>query len=891
MSTLGVTAIKSCADYEQLAGGIETLFGAGGAATVQEYAKNVGKSADEVRDEFHMLMEAQTLAMDNANHAYASAGLSANEYTETVTSFAASLKASTANEVEAAEAANQAVIDMSDNANKMGTSMESIQNAYQGFAKQNYTMLDNLKLGYGGTKEEMERLLEDAEKLSGIKYDISSLSDVYSAIHVIQDELGITGTTALEASTTISGSLNAVKASWSNLLVGIADDNQDFDTLVNNFVESVSTAGENLLPRMETTINGLGTLIDSLLPEIMGRVPAIINDVLPGLVEAGINVIGSLINGIEHNLSQIMDCASGIIDQLVEALLEMAPQLVEVAVQLIGALAQGIIDNLPDLLTAAGEIADVILDGIGDLCPALEPVTDAIKVLLDNMDKVIPVVEGLTAAFVAWKAVFTINTLIEKYNKITKDMTIVQYAATTAQKFLNATFLSCPITWIVMGIAALVAAFVHLWNNCDSFRQFWIDLWENIKTAASTVIDAVVGFFTETIPNAISGLAESIPALIENMIAWFSEAFDGFCTWISEIWVSIKEYFAEGWNSIVTFFAEGIPAFIENIAAWLSELPLKIAYVIGYLSATVIKWGVELGEWLLTNIPIILNNVVTFFSELPGKIAAFLAEIIANAIAWGNDMFLKAIEVGSKFVSGVVDFLKTLPGKIAGFFADIISRAANFVTNMITKAKAAGKGFLDGVVDFIKSLPDKINSFLNNAILHATAFVSNMIAKAKEAGKGFMDNIVEAVSGIPDRMREIGQNIVDGIWAGISGGWDWLKNKVSEVANSLLEGAKDALGVHSPSRKFKWIAEMCVAGFDEGMEGFADIGGIEKNVKASLGVMRMSVTGAVTGAGLGTRGGWTQIVNVNQPIATPDELARTLRLENRYGLMRGDYVG
>ena len=228
VTALGVSAVKSFADYEQLVGGIETLFGTGGAS-IKEYADSVGKSIGDVKQEYNMLMAAQNTALRYAGDAYKTAGMSANAYMETVTSFAASLKQSTKNELEAATAANQAVIDMSDNANKMGTNMEMIQNAYQGFAKQNYTMLDNLKLGYGGTKEEMKRLLEDAEKLTGVKYDMDNLSDVYAAIHAIQTELGITGTTAKEASTTISGSLNMTKAAWSNLLTGIADSNQNFD--------------------------------------------------------------------------------------------------------------------------------------------------------------------------------------------------------------------------------------------------------------------------------------------------------------------------------------------------------------------------------------------------------------------------------------------------------------------------------------------------------------------------------------------------------------------------------------------------------------------------------------------------------------------------------------
>ena len=264
----------------------------------------------EVREEYGNLMTAQNEVMKNASEAYETAGLSANEYMDTVSGFAASLKQSTSNELEAAQAANQAVIDMADNANKMGTSMGSIQNAYQGFAKQNYTMLDNLKLGYGGTKEEMQRLLEDATKLSGVQYDISSLKDVYEAIHVIQDELGITGTTAKEASTTIQGSVNAMKSAWQNLLVGVADDTQDFDGLVDDFVETVGTVAENVLPRVEIALNGVGNLVEELVPVILERVPEIANDILPDLMQSGMDMITSIITGLQENLPALLSGGS-----------------------------------------------------------------------------------------------------------------------------------------------------------------------------------------------------------------------------------------------------------------------------------------------------------------------------------------------------------------------------------------------------------------------------------------------------------------------------------------------------------------------------------------------------------------------------------------------------
>ena len=266
---VGKQALNSYADYEQLVGGVETLF-KDNAETVKNYA----------------------------NNAYKTAGLSANDYMETVTSFSASLLQSlNGDTAKSAQVADMAITDMSDNANKMGTDMSMIQNAYQGFAKQNYTMLDNLKLGYGGTKSEMERLLKDAQKISGIKYDISNLNDVYQAIHVIQGELGITGTTAKEASTTIQGSVSAMKSAWQNMLTGIADDNADFNGLMNNLADSIVTAGKNILPRVEVIIDGVIELILSSTEMIIENLPAI--------METGSNIVIGLAQGIQEMIPEL----------------------------------------------------------------------------------------------------------------------------------------------------------------------------------------------------------------------------------------------------------------------------------------------------------------------------------------------------------------------------------------------------------------------------------------------------------------------------------------------------------------------------------------------------------------------------------------------------------
>lgn len=336
VAALGTACINAYADYEQLAGGVETLF-KDSADTIQTYADN----------------------------AYKTAGLSANEYMETVTSFSASLLQSLDGDTEkAAAAADLAITDMADNANKMGTAMESIQNAYQGFAKQNYTMLDNLKLGYGGTKEEMQRLLADAEKLSGVKYDLSSYADIVEAIHVIQTEMGITGTTAKEASTTIQGSVASMKAAWANLMVGMADDTQNFDMLLSNFIESIGTVADNLLPRIGIVIEGMGKLVAGLAPEIASALPTLTNELLPNLVELGVQSISALVQGIQENGDSLAAGALSIVGTLAEGIAELLPMVADTAASLVVSLADGLTESLPDIIPIAIETISTLVENL-----------------------------------------------------------------------------------------------------------------------------------------------------------------------------------------------------------------------------------------------------------------------------------------------------------------------------------------------------------------------------------------------------------------------------------------------------------------------------------------------------------------------------------------------
>lgn len=344
IAALTTAAVKNYAEYEQLVGGVETLF-KDSAERVQNYAAN----------------------------AYKSAGISANEYMSTVTSFSASLLQSLGGDTEAAaDLSDRALRDMSDNANKMGTDMNTIIATYQSLSRGNYAMLDNLKLGYGGTKAEMERLIATAAEMdSSVKANDMSFGNMVKAIGAVQDSMGITGTTALEASTTISGSVNSMKAAWSNLLVGIADDTADFDGLVNDVVESAGTAMSNVLPRITVALQGAAKLITQILPQVIEVLPQMVTTVLPQMAKAAVEIVLALVNGIVDNSEMLITSAMEVINVLVNGIVELLPQIIDVALQLIIALAQGLSQNAPTLIPAIVQCVVLICEAIMNNAPML----------------------------------------------------------------------------------------------------------------------------------------------------------------------------------------------------------------------------------------------------------------------------------------------------------------------------------------------------------------------------------------------------------------------------------------------------------------------------------------------------------------------------------------
>lgn len=479
VGTITKFVIQHYAEYEQLAGGVETLFGAQGLS-LKKYAQSIGQTVEQARGKYDQLIQAQTEVMNNAKVAYKTAGMSANDYMNTITFFAAALKQSTANETEAAKVANQTVIDMADNANKMGTNMEDIQNAYQGFSKQNYTMLDNLKLGYGGTKSEMERLLQEAEKLTGIHYDINNLSDVYNAIHEIQKNLGITGTTAKEAATTIDGAMKMTKASWDNLLTGLADPKQAVGPLISEFVKSLGILAKNVTPKIKEVFDALPNALIQITPQLMNM----IIDLAPSLILAAINLVAGLISALPGIISPIFSqlsslIGSGMIDKIGQSISSNIPTLISKGLDMLLQFSQAVLTYLPVLVGMGMKLIFYLVQGLMSALPTL-------------ISKVPTIIANLADAF------------------SNSAQTIFAWGVKIIAEIIKGLVMSIPS--LIANIPKIIYAIFAVWNAIN-----WWNLGKGLINGIKNGITSMGGSLTSTAENLFESLKNSVSNIFNNI--------------------------------------------------------------------------------------------------------------------------------------------------------------------------------------------------------------------------------------------------------------------------------------------------------------------------------------------------------------------------------------
>ena len=748
---LGKTALSSVGALEQNVGGVETLF---------------GDTADAV--------------IAAADRAYKTAGMSANDYMSTVTSFSASLLQSlSGNTEEAAQVADMAIIDMADNANKMGTSMDMIQNAYQGFAKQNYTMLDNLKLGYGGTKTEMERLLADAQKLTGVKYDINNLNDVYQAIHVIQEEMGITGTTAKEASETLEGSMASAKAAWDNFMNGSSDADQ--------LADAFATAADNIVKNLAEIVPRFAETLPALAGAVVSQIPDLAAAIVPAVLSAGQSI-----------LEQARDA---VLDFDFEG---MAERVVETITDFISG------DGLRSFLGCLVDIFTGIVNGISSMLPTL-----------------LPALVELIA--------YTVTTLIDQLPAL----------------------LDCALQ-LIMGLADGILAALPV-----------------LIEALPEVISSIVQFLISAVPQIIDAGIELLMALVDALPV------------------------------IIDALVAALPQIIEaTVTALIAAAPQIVRAGIKLLGALVEAIPVIVVE-LAKAVPDIITAIIDVLAELPDLIGEVFAEIVTDLVEWGTDMGSKAQKLISDLCTKVSNVLRNLPGQIWTHLVNAVTRVVQWGQQMVSNASTAASNMLSKVSSTLQQLPGKVWDYLSQAAQKVVTWGTQLAQKGAAAATQLFNSIVNGLSSLPSKMAEIGSNIVSGIWNGISSGWNWLTNKVSNLANSLLDAAKDALGINSPSKEFadevgRWIMPGVGKGLDKSMPATlkdmrAKAGELVSAMRAEMSASAGQLTvGASHAAGLRMAGAGTTVYNDNRmeqsntynvPVATPSEVAKKQReaLRNMVG--------
>lgn len=708
-------SLDSVSSLEQNIGGVETLF--------KDSAKTVIK---------------------NANNAFKTAGMSANEYMKNVTSFSASLLQSTSgNTQKAAKVADMAMIDMSDNANKMGTAMVDIQNAYQGFAKQNYTMLDNLKLGYGGTKTEMERLLADATKISGVKYDINNLKDVYEAIHVIQDNLGITGTTAKEASTTIEGSMNAAKAAYDNFLNGSGSAKDFADALVTAAVNVGKNLGE-IISRLAETI-----------PEVLNTLWQEFQSGGDRFLKAGANIVTNLATGVLSKLPSLITTVTSFIPMIASAISSRAPEIAQSAVSIITSIANGITQSIPKILESIAPIAASIGQGIMQAAPALMSAgMQIIQQVGDSISQYAPTLIPKGLEMIGQLAMGLIQNLPQLIS------TGIQIITAIAQGIINS--IPVLITYVPQIINSLCAALDSgLMQLLAAGAKIILNLIQGIIQAIPQLIAslpqivlAIINVFTHI--NLLSAGKALITSLKNGIVSAKGGVVSAFNSLVKSLWTKITttNWLSVGKN-LVSKIASGISMFVSKAALNAQILARAIMQNI-----TKINW-LSVGKQ-------VVQKIASGLLSLLGKMGSTAKSLAQKAVtAFRN---IKWADVGKNIIKGIIGGIGSAASALFNKAREVASGALSAIKKKLgikspsrVFKKEVGKHIVTGIIAGIKaeqkSLTKTMESLCNTAMKSAKS--ASKKGNFEEIGKNFTDSLSESINSKVDSTVTAGKNLIN----------------------------------------------------------------------------------------------------------------------------------
>ena len=798
---------------QQSIGGIETLFGAGGRS-IEEYAKSVGKSVDAVKDEYASLMQSQQTVFDNAAQAYRTVGLSANEYMEQTTSFAASLLSSVSKDTNAAaQLANMAMVDMADNANKMGTDMASIQNAYQGFAKQTYTMLDNLKLGYGGTQAEMQRLLTDAEKLSGVHYELGNLADMYSAIHVIQTDLDITGTTAKEAATTLTGSFAAMKAAAQNVL-GDWSTGADLTAPMQALADTARTFLQgNLLPMIGNVLAGIPQLVYGLVPEVLQTGTELVSSLaagfaqgIPAFLSTALPQLLSFTEELRANAGQFVDAGLNCITQLLNGLIAGLPQLIAYVPDIIINIAGIINDNMPKILAQGVSIIVQLIAGIIQAVPAL----------LANWKKILQAVLSVISA-INWLNIGK-NILTSVANGVksmgSSMLTAFKGGFSSALSWIKS-LPSQAVKWgknliqsfikgltgkgnVVSNAATAVTAGISLAETASGKQDNWAASWASSNTSlgssAQTMAEIAIPAYTKSGDAAVASASKAAAAASKTATA--ASVVSSYADTVTEVLGKItrttqttdevlsngqkqqKQTFTETSRQLVNGVLKDIKT-ITTIGANGKKTVQQIMETVRELASSVTSTNEALVDGIRTTTQTVTETLTDGTESQKQTITKTYTAIIDGALrtvkevktiaADGTEQVAKTLEeASSKNFSGLLQVWKKEADKgVLGTFSTLVSAVKSkdwksigqWVLSTLYNGLAPESQKL--IDDFGQNLIQRLNKVLGDKI-------SDISQKAWDIGSGIADGIAKGLGnalgkngGVQDILNGLNINISD----------------------------------------------------------------------------------------------------------------------------------
>lgn len=843
---LAKQATDAYTEFEQLEGGVKTLFGDSTAiANYRQELEAMGLAEAEINERMAEYTDpVSATVMENAAKAYQTAGMSANDYMNTVIGMAGALNKATGDVELSSRLADLAIIDMSDNVNKMGTSMESVQNAYRGFSRGNFTMLDNLSLGFAGTKEGMQELLDSAKAISGVEYDIESYADIVNAIHVVQENMGIAGTTATEAADTISGSAGAMKAAWDNLVLGIADPDADLGKLITAVVGSAEVALQNVLPIFSQALTGIGNLVQAVVPIISQELPGIIESVLPQILNAAMSllegvtaalpelikiitdqtpllidsikmILDAIIATLPDLLSAFTDAIPPLIQAIVDILSNNMPMLVQAVIDMITQLASSMSDMLPDLivqatnlitqiilvLTDPNNITAVLQAGVDIILALVQGLSDALPILLDALPLVIDnIVDALVNGLpILIEGTITLVTgIVNQLPSIIRRLS--ERIPQIIRSIVSAITQTLPI--LIQGVVTLVEALVKVLP----------DVITALIDALPQIVSAIVDALVVSLPLLINGAIDLVIALVDALPE------------VMQVMIDAMPVVLE---MIINTLMDNIPILLDGIIALQTAIWEHLPEIMKVLFDLIPPMFTSLVTQLTQNLPILIAGVVNILgviaTSLLNGVSGIFNKVTGTISEWWNGLKADVSGAFDLFIADFVVWLEELPYNLGVFLAEMINKFVEWKDNVLDWIKTDLPLIINGIINWFVDLPANIGQFFTDIYDNLMQWVADMIVMVEEEVPKIIDEIARFFEELPGKAIEWGADMISSFVEGVNSMWDQGIESVKNFAQGIADNIAFSEPKDGPLANFHTYAPDMMDLFAEGVRENTDV--------------------------------------------------------------------